>query len=97
MSEYKGWEPRDDLSEEQLETMHTEVIDKIITARIDLLLNHSFFGNMATRLKIRDASSWCNTAATDGRHLFYNIQFFHMLSPNNIKFVIAHEVYHVYV
>ena len=47
------------------------IIDKIIIARVGLLLRHPFFGNMATRLKIVDASDWCATAATDGRHLFY--------------------------
>ena len=45
------------------------IVDKIVVARIGLLLRHPFFGNMATRLRIVDGSNWCNTAATDGRAL----------------------------
>jgi predicted metal-dependent peptidase len=70
------------------------VIDKIIVARIGLLLRHPFFGNMATRLKIVDASDWCNTAATDGRNLFYSRSFFENLSNKEVEFVVAHEILH---
>jgi predicted metal-dependent peptidase len=70
------------------------VIDKIIIARVGLLLRHPFFGNMATRLKIIDASDWCQTAATDGRALYYNRQFFEELSTKNVEFVVAHEILH---
>jgi predicted metal-dependent peptidase len=70
------------------------VIDKIIVARIGLLLRHPFFGNMATRLKIVDASDWCNTAATDGRNLFYSRPFFEKLSNKEVEFVVAHEILH---
>ena len=70
------------------------VIDKIIVARVGLLLRHPFFGNMATRLKIQDASDWCKTAATDGRSIFFNREFFEPLSVKQIEFVIAHEILH---
>ena len=71
-----------------------EVVDKIIVARVGLLLRHPFFGNMATRLKIQDASEWCKTAATDGRHLFYNREFFNGLTTKQVEFVVAHEILH---
>jgi len=74
--------------------MRKEVLDRIIVARVGLLLRHPFFGNMATRLKIVDASDWCPTAATDGRNLFYNVAFFSTLTNKNIEFVIAHEILH---
>jgi predicted metal-dependent peptidase len=70
------------------------IVDKIVVARIGLLLRHPFFGNMATRLKIQDASDWCATAATDGRHLYYNRDFFDKLSPKEVEFVVAHEILH---
>jgi predicted metal-dependent peptidase len=70
------------------------IVDKIVVARIGLLLRHPFFGNMATRLKIEDASEWCATAATDGRHLYYNREFFEKLSPKEVEFVVAHEILH---
>lgn len=70
------------------------VTDKIITARVKLLFSHPFFGNIATRLKVKDASAWCETAATDGLHLYYNHDFFTKCTINEIEFVIAHEIYH---
>ena len=70
------------------------IIDKIIVARVGLLLRHPFFGNMATRLKIQDGSDWCKTAATDGRSIFFNRDFFGDLTTKQIEFVIAHEILH---
>jgi predicted metal-dependent peptidase len=70
------------------------IIDKIIVARVGLLLRHPFFGNMATRLKIQDASDWCQTAATDGRSIFFSRKFFEPLTVKQIEFVIAHEILH---
>lgn len=70
------------------------VIDKITTARVGLLLRQPFFGNMATRLKIVDASEWCDTLATDGRHFYYNRDFINKLTPKKIEFGFAHEVLH---
>ena len=37
-----------------------EVLDKIIVARVGLLLRHPSLGNMATRLKIVEATDWCS-------------------------------------
>lgn len=68
--------------------------DKIITARVGLLLRHPFFGNMATRLKVVDASKWCKTAATDGVSIYYNEEFFNTLTDREIEFVFAHEILH---
>ena len=70
------------------------VIDKIIVARVSLLLKHPFFGNMATRLKIQEAEKWLPTAATDGRHIFFCREFFEKLTVKQVEFVIAHEILH---
>tara|TARA_B100001287_G_scaffold89254_1_gene74783 strand:- start:1638 stop:2906 length:1269 start_codon:yes stop_codon:yes gene_type:complete len=89
----KGFEPKE-LKKEELEAMRSDVADRIIVARVGLLLRHPFFGNMATRLKVENCDDWCPTAATDGKHLFYNTQFFNALSNKEIEFVIAHEILH---
>jgi predicted metal-dependent peptidase len=89
----KNWAPKE-LSNEELEKMRAEVQERIIVARIGLLLRHPFFGNMATRLKIQAADDWCPTAATDGRNLYYNTQFFNAMGNKEIEFVIAHEILH---
>ena len=83
-----------ELTPAQLESMRAEVLDKIIVARVGLLLRHPFFGNMATRLIIKECDDWCPTAATDGRHLYYNTQFFSKMNTKEIEFVIAHEILH---
>ena len=90
----KNWQPDPNITPEALEEMRKEVLDKIIVARVGLLLRHPFFGNMATRLKIEACDDWCPTAATDGRHLYFNTQFFNALSNKEIEFVIAHEILH---
>ena len=71
-----------------------KILDKLITARVGLLLRHPFFGNMATRLKIVEASSWCRTLATDGRHFYYNLEFVNKMNPKECEFGFAHEVLH---
>ena len=71
-----------------------KIVEKLITARIGLLLRHPFFGNLATRLKLVDATEWCNTLATDGRHFYYNNDFVYKLTPKQAEFGFAHEVLH---
>tara|TARA_B100000902_G_scaffold8192_1_gene10330 strand:- start:463 stop:1758 length:1296 start_codon:yes stop_codon:yes gene_type:complete len=90
----KGFQPNPDITPEELAAMRVDVADRIIVARVGLLLRHPFFGNMATRLIVKNCDDWCPTAATDGRHLFYNTQFFNAMSNKEIEFVIAHEILH---
>ena len=90
----KNWQPDPNITPEALAEMRKEVLDKVIVARVGLLLRHPFFGNMATRLKIEACDDWCPTAATDGRHLYFNTQFFNELNNKEIEFVIAHEILH---
>lgn len=69
--------------------------DKLIGARVGLLLKHGFFGNLATNLKLVNADEWCATAATDGRTFYYNSRFVNMLSRGELEFLFGHEVLHV--
>lgn len=71
-----------------------KILDKLITARVGLLLRHPFFGNLATRLKLVDASEWCHTLATDGRNFYFNYGFVDKLTPKECEFGFAHEVLH---
>jgi predicted metal-dependent peptidase len=70
------------------------IIDKLTTARVGLLLKQPFFGNMATRMKLVDASDWCPTAATNGRDFYYNKKFIEKLSPKKLEFLFGHEIGH---
>ena len=69
--------------------------ERLVSARIGLLLKHSFFGNLATRLQLINADEWCATAATDGRKFYYNSRFVTLLKPKEVEFLVAHEVLHV--
>ena len=71
-----------------------KIVEKLTTARIGLLLRHPFFGNMATRMKLIDASEWCSTLATDGRNFYYSNDFVNELTPKQCEFGFAHEVLH---
>jgi predicted metal-dependent peptidase len=71
-----------------------QIIDKLTTARVGLLLKAPFFGNMATRMRLIDASEWCPTAATNGRDFYYNVDFIKKLSVKKIEFLFGHEIMH---
>ena len=71
-----------------------EIIDRIIKARIEMLMSAPFFGNLATRLLLKDATEWCPTAATDGKYFYYNKHFISALSDQELVFLVGHEVLH---
>jgi predicted metal-dependent peptidase len=75
--------------------LETRVREKLITARIALLLKKPFFGNIATRMTLTAADEWCPTAATDGRRFYYNHQFVDSLRPKEVEFLVGHEILHV--
>jgi len=68
--------------------------EKLVTARIGLLLRAPFFGNLATRMNLINADDWCPTAATDGRHFYYNSEFVNSLPLKQLEFLVGHEVLH---
>lgn len=70
------------------------IVEKLTTARVGLLLKAPFFGNMATRMPLIDASDWCLTAATDGRGFYYNRDFIEKLSIKKLEFLFGHEILH---
>jgi len=78
---------------------HPDVIlEKLTKARIALLLQQPFWGTLATRLILKDATDdeggWCPTAATDGRYFYYNRDFVAKLNKSETIFLVAHEVEH---
>jgi predicted metal-dependent peptidase len=70
------------------------ILEKLTTARVGLLLKAPFFGNMATRMQIIDASDWCPTAATNGKNFYYNKDFVNKLSVKKLEFLFGHEILH---
>lgn len=74
--------------------LNDPVYYKIVESRVKLLFDHPFFGTLAARMELIDASSWCNTAATDGRHFYYNRDFIMKLTQKQLLFLMGHEVLH---
>jgi predicted metal-dependent peptidase len=70
------------------------IVEKLTTARVGLLLKAPFFGNMATRMEMVESSSWCPTAATNGRTFFYNKDFVNSLTVKQLEFLFGHEILH---
>jgi predicted metal-dependent peptidase len=75
---------------------HEQVLEQLTRARITLLLQQPFWGTLATRLILKDATDegWCPTAATDGRYMYYNRDFISKLNKKELIFLVAHEVEH---
>lgn len=71
-----------------------EIEDRLIKARIEMLISAPFFGNLATRLRFKDATEWCPTLATDGKYFYYNRHFVAAMSDKEIIFGVGHEVLH---
>lgn len=66
---------------------------KITKARVSLLLDQPFFGTLTMYLipvESRDEL----TISTDGRYLYYNPKWISELTPEELEFVLCHEVLH---
>jgi predicted metal-dependent peptidase len=74
--------------------MKLNVRDRLTKARVRMLLKHPFWGNLATRMKLIEASDWCQTAATDGRNFYYCEEFIQKLDDDELVFLFGHEVGH---
>ena len=68
--------------------------ERITQSRVRLLLTKPFFGQLAVRLKIEDATSYLPTAATDGRRFMFNRKFVDSLNDEMLDFLVGHEVLH---
>lgn len=71
-----------------------QIEDVLIKARIQMLISAPFFGNLATRLRFKDATEWLPTLATDGRYFYYNRNFVDAMTFDEVVFGMGHEVLH---
>lgn len=69
--------------------------DRLVQARVKMLMTKDFWGKLATRMKLINADEWCATLATDGKNFYYNSAFVLSLkSIDKVVFGFAHEVLH---
>jgi predicted metal-dependent peptidase len=66
---------------------------KLLKARMQLLMHQPFFGSLALRLKPIEIPS--GTMATDGVHLYWCAEFVEKCSLDEVIGVYAHEILHV--
>ena len=70
-------------------------MDKVRSARIKLLKDHPFFGDLAFSLPIEfKADLNPPTAATDGRKIYFHPEFVMKIPLTELVFVVAHEIGH---
>ena len=74
--------------------LERRVLEKLITARVGLLMKKPFYGKLAVRLTMTPADSFVPTAATDGRKFYYNHKFVDSLQPAEVEFLVGHEIMH---
>lgn len=73
--------------------MNQAIKDALTRARTQLILDHTFFGQLALRLPLVEKPS-IPTAAVDGKHIYYNPEFMAKHSGPQLKTILAHEVMH---
>lgn len=75
--------------------MNRDAENKMIKARIGLIVHQPFYGSLALKLElIQQETLNPPTMATDGRKIYYHPHFVNELPLNEVKFIIAHEIGH---
>ena len=75
-----------------------DAMDKIRKARVSLLLDSPFFGSLSMYLQPKPMPDgvFMKTMAVDFKgNLFYGEEFVNSLSPDEMRFVLGHEVLHL--
>lgn len=76
--------------------MSDPVESRLLKARVQLLMQQSFIGQVLMHLDFVEAEgTWCRTASTDGKRIYYNRAFIEALRFPELMFLIGHETLHV--
>ncbi len=70
------------------------IADEILQFRSDLMSVMPFYGELLSRFEIAESRS-IPTAATDGRMIYYNGNFFKGLSRGARNYILMHELMHI--
>ena len=79
-----------DLSNEKI----TKYMKRLLLSRMRILMNHGFYGLLLMHM-VFALDKDCETAATDGRRIFFGPDFLENLSDGELDFVLMHEILHV--
>lgn len=71
-----------------------EYIKRILLSRLRLLVKHGFYGLLLMHMAYA-LDEDCETAATDGKSIFFGPKFLDELSDSERDFIMMHEILHV--
>lgn len=74
--------------------MNKQAYDKLVKARLTLIIESPFFGMLAIRTKLMECP-WIPTMAVDGTYLYYNPNFVMATQDKHLIGDWAHEVLHL--
>ena len=79
-----------DLSNEKI----TKYMKRLLLSRMRILMNHGFYGLLLMHM-VFALDENCETAATDGKRIFFGPDFLEKLSDGELDFIMMHEILHV--
>ncbi len=71
-----------------------EYMKRLMMSRLRILVNNGFYGLLLMHMAYSIDEN-CETAATDGRRVFFGPEFLEGLSDSELDFVMMHEILHV--
>ncbi len=75
--------------------LQARAFTKLAAARARLVLEKPFIGSLSLHLAFRTADpEWCETLATDARHVHFNPDFVDRVPFGDLQFWLAHEALH---
>ncbi len=83
-----------DLSGANENIMNEQAARKVSMAKAALLMNHPFWGYVATNIRYHEMPE-VETMATDGRDIYYAPAFVDTCTPRQLATIIAHEICHI--
>ncbi len=84
------------ITEDRINELKSAALDILAYCRQQILNKHPFSGAVAMNLElipVRDRR--CATAMTDGKNIFFDIDFLSRLNQDEREFVLGHEIWHV--
>lgn len=71
-----------------------EYMKRLLKSRMRILVNNGFYGLLLMHM-VYTLDSRCETAATDGKRMYFSPDFLDELSDSELDFIMMHEIMHV--
>lgn len=71
-----------------------EYMKRLLLSRMRILVNNGFYGLLLMHM-VYSIDENCETAATDGKRIFFGPKFLDDLSDSELDFIMMHEILHV--